>query len=231
MWFVEALQIFTFIFMLVRILKIKIRLKFPGTLTILITAIFIGLLQFLIRIWLPVGWSQPFTNFQFPFFLQYIVLFIVGIIAYQNNWLESITFRMGKQWFVFAQVLILIVLPVILFFGGKKDGFNNFMGGITWQSITWALWEQIVGFALIIGLFGIFKKYFNRQGKTATRLSESAYGVFIFHPPIIVGISAIFLDFNIPQLLKFIVLAPVALFACFSIAYIFKLIPGVKKIL
>lgn len=192
MWFVEALLIFTLIFMLVRPLKIKIRMQFPGTLKILIAAFITGILQFIIRIWLPVGWSFSFTNLQFPFFVQYILLFIVGIIAYQNNWLESIDFRMGKQWFIFAQVMILIVLPVLLYVGGTENGFKNFVGGITWQSFTWAVWEQVVGFALIIGLFGLSKKYFNRQGKLATRLSESAYGVFVFHAPVIVGVSAVF---------------------------------------
>jgi glucans biosynthesis protein C len=231
MWFVEALLIFTFIFLLIKPLNIKIRLKFPGIVPILIVAIITGILQFIIRIWLPVGWSMPFTNFQFPFFLQYILLFIIGIIAYQNNWFESITYKMGKQWFIFAQVMILIILPALLYFGGKENGIENFMGKGTWQSFSWAVWEQVTGFALIIGLLGIAKKYFNRQGKVARALSDSAYGVFIFHPPIIVGISALFLKFDIPQLLKFIVLAPLALFACFLIGYLIKNLPIIKKIL
>ena len=129
MWFVEALLIFTFIFLIVRTTNIKIRLRFPGTVTILVAAIITGVLQFVIRIWLPVGWNLPYTNLQFPFFLQYILLFIVGIIAYQNNWLESITFQMGKSWFLFAQVMILIVLPVVLITGGSEKGFDSFVGG------------------------------------------------------------------------------------------------------
>lgn len=231
MWFVEALLIFTFLFLIVRTTKITIRLRFPGTLTILITAVITGILQFIIRIWLPVGWSQPFTNFQFPFFLQYILLFIVGIIAYQNKWFESITFRMAKHWFIFAQVMILVVLPVILITGGKENGIESFVGRMTWQSFAWAVWEQVTGFALIIGLLGLAKKYANRQGKLASALSASAYGVYVFHPPIIVGISALFLHFDIPQLLKFVVLAPVALISCFSIAWLIKQVPGVKKVM
>ncbi|HKI87770.1 MAG TPA: acyltransferase family protein [Draconibacterium sp.] len=231
MWFVEALLIFTLIFVFIRILKIKIRLGFPGTKKIIFAALITGLLQFVIRIWLPVGWSMPFTNFQFPFFVQYILLFIMGIIAYQNNWLESITFKMGKQWFIFAQIMILVILPLMLYFGGKENGIENFVGGITWQSFSWAIWEQLVGFTLIIGLFGLFNRYLNRQNKMAKQLSASAYGVFVFHAPIIVGISAFFVFWKIPQLLKFIVLAPVALLICFLVAFLFKKLPLVKKIL
>jgi len=55
--------------------------------------------------------------------------------------------------------------------------------------------------------------------------------VYVFHTPVLLGISAVFLNFQIPQLLKFIVLAPIALVACFFIAWLAKQIPGVKKVL
>ena len=85
MWFVEALLIFTLIFLIIRLLKIKVSAKFPSTLLILLSAILIGLIQFTIRLKFPVGWSIPFTNFQLPYFIQYIFLFAIGIIAFQNN--------------------------------------------------------------------------------------------------------------------------------------------------
>ena len=231
MWFVEALLIFTFIYLLIRTLKLKISIKFPGTLKIITTAIIIGVLQFIIRIWLPVGWSQSFTNFQFPFFLQYIFLFIFGIIAYQNKWLDIITYETAKRYFIFAQIMILLVLPTLLYFGGKDTGIDSFIGGRTWQSFAWAVWEQIVCFTLIIGLFGIAKRYFNKQGKLAQNLSSSAFGVYIFHPPIIVGISAVFVSWEFHQLSKFIILAPIALITCFTLAILLKRIPVIGKIL
>lgn len=127
--------------------------------------------------------------------------------------------------------MILIVLPVMLYFGGEEGGIEAFVGGGTWQSFTWALWEQLVGFALIIGLLGLCKKYFNTQGAVARQLSESAYGVFVIHAPVIVGISALFVPWQITPILKFMVLAPLALFVCFLLAWLIKQLPGVKKIL
>jgi fucose 4-O-acetylase-like acetyltransferase len=231
MWFVEALLIFTFVYLLVRTLKLKIRISFPGTLRILLAAVVTGILQFIIRIWLPVGWSLPYTNLQLPFFVQYIFLFIAGIFAFQNNWLDSITFEMGKKWFIFAQIMILIVLPLLLYFGGKENGIESFVGRGTWQSFSWAVWEQVVGFALIIGLIGLSKKYINKQSNIVKQLSDSAYGVYVIHPPVLVGISAIFLNVEIHQLLKFILLAPIVLVACFVLAMIAKRLPGFRNVL
>jgi hypothetical protein len=210
---------------------LKVRLKFPGTLSLFVSAIVIGVIQFFIRIWLPVGWSQPFTGFQFPFFIQYIFLFAFGIIAFQNNWLNAISFKTAKRYFLFAQAMILIVLPLLLYFGGRGKGIENFVGGVTWQSFSWAVWEQLVGFSLITGLLGIFKKYFDGQGKLARNLSASAYGVFILHPPLIVLVSEVFVSWQIPQLLKFMVLAPLALMFCFLVAGLIRKIPLLREIL
>lgn len=232
LWFVEALLIFTFVFLLFRKTISSIRIGFPGTIKILLFALATALLQFIIRIWLPVGWSMPFTNFQFPFFVQYIFLFPLGIIAWQNKWFDSISFKTGKQWFIAAQVLIFIGFPLLFILGGATEtGTDNFMGGIKWQSLGYAVWEQLTCISLIIGLLGLGKKYLNRKGNLAKRLSDSAYGVFVFHAPIIVAVSALFVNQTIYPPLKFILLAPIALLACFLVAGIIKSIPGVNRIL
>lgn len=231
MWFVEALIIFTAVFLLIHPIKYRITIKLPSNKMFLIAAILTGMIQFFIRIWLPVGWSMPFTNFQIPHFVQYILLFSFGIVAYQNNWLNDLTFKTGKQWFIFAQILIFIGFPLLFMGGGAGSGnLDIFMGGLHWQSLGYALWEQLVGFSIIIGLTGIFKKYLNKQGKIAKQLSESAYGVFVFHAPIIVGISAIFKNWEIFPPSKFIVLAPIALIASFGVAWIIKKMPVFKNI-
>lgn len=230
MWFVEALLIITLLFLLFRKALSKIQISFPGTTGIISLAVIVGLIQFLIRLRFHVGWSIPYTNLQLPFFIQYIVLFIAGIVAYNNKWLDSIDFKTGKRWFLFAQVMILIALPTIMYFGGKANGIDPFLGGMTWQSFAWAIWEQVTGFALIIGLLGLAKKYANRQGKTAKTLSDSAYGVYVFHPPIIVGISALLVGFKVPQLLKFVIVAPIALLVAFLFAWLIKQLPLLKRI-
>lgn len=232
MWFVEALLVFTIIFLLFRMIKWKIKIRFPGTWIILLAAFLVGLGQFFIRIKMPVGTSQEFTGFQWPFFLQYIFLFPVGILAYQNKWLDSINSRIGKRWFIFAQVLIFAGFPLLFIGGGAaENGTDKFMGGLNWQCFSYAIWEQLVGFSLILGLLGIFKTRFNKQGSFAKKLSDSAYGVFVFHTPVLLTISAVFLNWQIPQLLKFIALAPVAIVVCFLMAWLVKQIPGIKKIL
>jgi surface polysaccharide O-acyltransferase-like enzyme len=162
--------------------------------------------------------------------VQYVFLFVLGIVAYKNNWLDSITFKTGKKWFLFAQLIIFIAFPAVFILGGSFDEAELFMGGATWQSAGYAILEQLLGFSLIIGLLGIAKKFANRQGDFARQLSDSAYGVFVFHAPVIVAIGLIFKSWQTTPLLKFITLAPVALTACFFLAWLVRKIPGVRKI-
>jgi len=238
MWFVEALLIFTIVYVVIRSAfgnrKIKSRklIPFPDTFTIILFALVIGLGCFIIRIWIPVGWAMPFTGFQFPHFLQYIYLFIIGIVAYQNKWLDSIEYKSSLRWFAFVQFLIFIVFLLLFYFGGATEGvIDQFMGGFHWQSLAYAIWEQILAVSMIVALFGIFKKKFNNQGKLAKTLSASAFGVFILHTPILIAIGVIFRYWKIYPLLKFIVLSPVALIVCFILASLVRKLPLAKKIL
>lgn len=231
MWFVEALMIFTLLYLLLKQLGKKISISAPDSKTIILVALLTGLGQFIIRIWLPVGWSMYFTNFQLPHFLQYIVLYGAGILAYQNNWLDSINLKMGWRWFIFVQVLIFIVFPLLFFLGGAADGkVGAFLGGMTWQNLAYAIWEQLIGFGMIVGLFGIFKGRWNFQNSFTKKLSASAYGVYVFHTPILVLISATFLDFQINQFLKFIILAPICLTLCFGFGFLLKKLPVIRNI-
>ncbi len=235
MWFVEALLIFTFLYVLSKLIwkntKINKPIPFPGGWRILFFAFLIGLGQYIIRIWLPVGWAMPFTSFQFPHFLQYIFLFIAGIMAYEHKWMDAITLKMGWSWFIFVQAMIFIGFPVVFIAGGATEGnIDAYLGGLTWQSFSYAIWEQLVGFGMIMALFGIFKFRMNAQNSFAKKLSASAYGVYVFHTPLLVLVSAVFLDFQIPQFFKFIVLAPVALILCFAVGFIIKNTPAARKV-
>lgn len=235
MWFVEALLIFTFFYLLLKSVwkgkTLSNPISFPSSQILLLFAFLVGIGQYIIRIWLPVGWAMPFTNFQFPHFLQYIFLFIMGIIAYEYKWMDSITSKMGWNWFIFSQVMIFVAFPIVFITGGAIEGeLDAFVGGLTWQSFSYAIWEQLVGFAMIVALFGIFKFRLNFQNSFTKKLSASAYSVFVFHTPLLVLVSAVFLEFQIDQFLKFIVLAPVTLVLCFAIGFLMKKTPVAKNI-
>ena len=237
MWFVEVLLIFTFCYIFYRSVwggiggKADKPLPDPGDGRILLLAVILGLASFVVRIWLPVGWVFDPLNFQFPHFVQYILLLIVGVMAYRNNWMAGISYRRGLKWFLAAQAMIFILFPSIFLLGGAAEGnVDAFMGGLTWQSLAYSLWEQVTGLSLIVGLAGLFMAKVNQQGHWAKSLSASAYTVYIIHPLVLVLVCMALSSWALYPLLKFIVLAPVVLIICFGLAEGIRRLPGVDRV-
>lgn len=238
MWFVEALIFFNFFYLIFRYLFMKkdnpaITIKnLPQPFLILLSALGVGGIGFLIRTRLPLGWElEPFA-FQIPFFTQYIFLYIIGIIAYRQHWIETISFKLAVRWLLFAQFLILGIFPIVMVYGtGPNGNIDSFAGGWTWQSLSYSLWEQMTGFSLMIGLVGIFKQKFNTQNKLLQRLSVSAYAVYIIHPLVLVSLTAAFKNLEIYHFIKFLLLAPIALLVCFLIGNLLTKIPQINRII
>ena len=238
LWFVEALLIFSGFFVLWRMLaktpssSAQDNGNFPGNLSIAIFAFILSVATFIVRIWLPIGWSFEPLNFQFPFFPQYICMYIVGIIAYKRNWPVRIPDAMGKLWLVVAVIFIFILFPAMFVSGGAASGdITPFTGGLHWQCFALAVWEQFTGVAMIIALLFLFRKRFNRQGNISKAMSASAYTAYIIHAPVVVLVAIAIRNVNLYPLLKFVFATLIAVPLCFALANVIRKLPPARRIL
>jgi peptidoglycan/LPS O-acetylase OafA/YrhL len=237
LWFVEALLIFSLFYVLWRLLtKPETTLapsesKAPSNWAIAGFATVLGVLTFVVRIWLPMGWMFNLLGLQFPFFVQYIALFVVGILAYRRNWLAGVSAAQGKVWRWI--VLVLVVLFFVLFIaGGALEGnLDPFMGGVHWQSFGFSVWEQFMCVAMVVTLLVWFRTRFNRQGPLAQKLSGAAYATYIFHAPAIVFLGIALRNIRLDLGLKWLLVAPVAVSLSFLVGYVVKRLPLARRIL
>lgn len=238
LWFVETLLIFAICYALwLAFVKlpspaVQDETELPGNLKIAIFILALAGATFIVRIWLPVGWGFRPLNLQFPFFPQYICMFIVGIVAYRRNWLTRIPDAMGRFWLCLAVVMIIIVFPALLTLGGAlKGNITPFAGGLHWQCFGYALWEQLTGVALIIGLPALFRKRLNRQGRLARAMASSVYTAYIIHAPVVILVTIAIRNISLYPLLKFAFAILVAVPLCFAIGNIVRKLPLARKIL
>jgi len=235
MWFVETLIYFSFFYVVYKLIFRKKEVddarpvRFPKPVIIILVALSISAVSFAVRLWFRLGSEIPHTGLQLPYFPQYIAMLIVGILFAKYHWFEQITYKQGIRWFAVAQFFILIVFPVFFIYGGGEG--DPYAGGWTWQSAVLCIWEQVTGFSLMIGLTGIFKEKFNQQGKLVKSLSGAAYAVFIAHAFLTVTLSIVLKSWEVYPILKFIILAPVALFLSYGMGILLKKIPIVNKII
>ena len=230
MWFVMALLIFNIIYLLWRQVdnrKIK-ELAFPSHKKIILAAVSISIITFIVRIFLPLGWNWQLLNFQLPYFTQYIILFIIGILAYRGNWFEKITEQTGKFW---LKGLILFFLLFFSMMGVAFEDISKLFGGFQLPALGFALWEQFFAISIILTLTVLFKKRFNCQTKLYSTLSRSSYTAYILHAPILVYLAFLLKEISLQPLLKFVLVAPLALFLCFFISNFVRKLPLAKRIL
>ncbi len=156
---------------------------------------------------------------------------MVGIIAYRRNWFLGISDAMGKLWLGIAIVCI-VLLPIIFVAGGVMEGkVAPFLGGFHWQSLALSVWEQFVCMGMVIGLLVWFRKSLNHQGNLAKALSASVYTVYIIHAPVLVFLALVLRGISLHPLLKFVMIAPLAVALCFLIANFLRQLPLARRIL
>jgi glucan biosynthesis protein C len=242
MWFVEALLIFTLVYALWRAATPRRgttappphpaeEAGAPGNGALALFALAVGLVTFVVRLAWPVGrWLEPF-HFQLAQFTQYIAYFVIGLIAYRRNWFAGVRIAQAKLW-VWVAVGLVVLYPVIVVLGGALDsGVEPFLGGLTWQSMVYSVWEQFLGVALIVTLLVWFRERLHRQDKVAAAMGADTYAVYVFHPLVIVPLGYALSGIVMVGLVKWVLVAPLALALCFLVAHLIRMLPLARDVL
>jgi surface polysaccharide O-acyltransferase-like enzyme len=236
LWFVETLLIFSLVYALWRLLVRSrpaspvVETRFPGNGSIALFAILLGVAGFLVRIvFIRDEYFFKPLNLQFPFFAQYIALFIIGLIAYRRNWLLSLPDKVGRLWLGIAALFVLLWLGIQLP-AAMSGGVTR--GGWHWQSLTAALWESFLCISMCIGVVYAFRRYLNHQGKLAGLLVPNAYTAYIIHGPVITTLALVARDLlPLYPLLKWFVVALVAVPLCFALSHLIRKLPYTDRVL
>jgi len=237
LWFVEILLIFSLVYVLWRMLtasrpaSVNMETSFPRNGTIAVFALLLGVAGFLVRLVFAMD-SYTFAplNLQFPFFAQYIALFIVGLIAYRRNWLLGLPDKTGRFWVRLSVLLILLWPPLVIACGAIEDD-SLLKGGLHWQALAYALWEAFTCVGMCISVVYIFRRSFNVMGKTASFLVPNAYAAYIIHAPIISFLAVWARNITLYPLLKWAIMAPIAIAICFALSHLIRMIPFTRRVL
>lgn len=236
LWFVAALLLFTLVYVIWRIIGGNKSVKkhesaAPSFSVIILSAVTVGLISFFVRTVFHVGWVLKPVGFQFGHFTQYIALFTVGMVAYKKDWLNIIAFKTGKRALILS-VLLILFFPIFFVIKLKTDmPLDWYSGGFHWQSLLYAVWEQVIGFSIITALFCYGKKFWNSTSAFLTKLSRYSFAVYIFHPLMIISLSLAVRNWEVEPALKLLIVGPLAVVGSFLLASVIVLIPGVKKII
>ncbi len=231
LWFALLLLIFTCVYVLIRKIFQRFHPQSEFNITtqnVLLVISLIATIAFIIRIVFPIGTAV--INLQFSFFSAYIIMFTIGIMGYRHGLFERIDYKTGKRWFIVSFVIGLPFWVVLILFGGPLDGIFLINGGLNWQAFAYALWESFFCVTMIIGLIGIFRNRFNSQSSFQRFLSDNAFGVYVFHAPILIGITTVMKAVTFYPLMKFVIISILAVSTSFIFSYIVRKVRFLRRI-
>lgn len=185
LWFVERLLVFTLLWVGLWRLYGGLTLKVtptPRKIAGLLGGL--GLASFLIRVWLPFNLGLHLLTVDFPFLpLQYPVWFLLGIAAADSGWLARLDPRATARWLAVGLGSLPVFAGLYVLGGGLANPLL-FAGGWCWQSLTAAVWEQVFGLALTLGVIGWCRNYAAAPGPRW--LTAHTFGVYVWHQPVLV---------------------------------------------
>lgn len=227
LWFAEALLIFALTYVVWRMIRPNPAAeppKFPDHSALLFWAVVAAVVSFAVRFIVPVGENVLFL--QLGYFPPYIVLFIAGCLAWRGGWFEQVTGRRLTPW-AFGAVVATVMLPVAIFTFPPGD----FHGGWSLKAAFYALWDPILGWGMILGYLWFFQKFLSGPSRLVDWTVRRAYGAYIVHPPVLVGLCVLAHAWVAPQLLKFLVVGAAACLGSWAVASVLLLLPGSRRVL
>jgi len=233
MWFVLTLLIFETIYALYRHFskkdyELKPEGKLPSVAQIILFILGTGALAFAVRLFYPTG--KNFFGLQFGYFVLYIAMYALGVVANRNNWMERFTLRQARPWFI-ASLAAIPAIVVALLLSKTPEAMGKFSGGMNLSALVYAMWEPIICVGFCFFLLMYFKKQLNKPNKFVLVASADSYAAYIIHPLIVVGFTFLSEQIAMPPLARLAFVLALGIPTCFFVARLIRKVPGVKRVL
>lgn len=242
LWFLQLLLLFAAIYVGYKWLVVRdpkrfsiqiYRDNFPPDKVLLLSIAILSILTFAMRLVLPVGEALRVLNIQPAHVSHYVFAFYVGVLAYRGDWFRRLTREQGRRWGWIA-LGVLPLLFVIMILGGVLESdeiLAKFLGGLHWQSLVYAVWETLMMVGVIVFLLYFFRERFNQAGSVAKIMAASVFTVYIIHQTVLYFLNTLFLPASIPTIVKFILVALIAVPLCFLLSIPIRKIPYADRVL
>lgn len=227
MWFVESLLVFCLIYALIRQWVQPVNeacYSKPTIIGLLVVALLMGVGSYVIRQISPQDhWIWPFGIIPLPMepahYLQYVMMFVLGILAYRFQWLDKMSNSVG-----FMALLIGIALAM----------GNYLRDGGPWDAFVWqwfGIYESLMCVFISFGLIWLFREFVSTTSRFWQWCAAQSYGAYMFHLLLMIVLQNAMDSIWIGAFGKFLFIGVVTTVLSFHLTWKVKMIPGFKKVL
>jgi peptidoglycan/LPS O-acetylase OafA/YrhL len=188
MWFCAVLLLFSLAYGLIRASGWReqaIALRWP--MVVAFVAV-MAAATFAVRIVVPAGTAV--LNVHPGDLPQYALMFAAGACGYRGDWMRGLAEGSCVRWGAAALLLSVPLFAALVLFGGGLAGDTSlYSGGFNRVSAGKCLWEALVCVGMALLMLAVYRRRFDSQGPVARWLSDNAFGVYLIHPPILIGFA------------------------------------------
>ncbi|MFD2792832.1 acyltransferase [Promicromonospora vindobonensis] len=179
---------------------------------------------FLWRFLVPAGTYWQFVGLPSPAYLpQYVILFVVGLLAARRGWLAALTVRQGWVALVVALVGLVLALGTSALVAAPGAG--------ALAQLVASLAENVFAVSIILALLVLFRERFSGQPPWARMAARNAFAVYVIHPLVLVGVAMLLAPLAAPAGVKFLILLALSVPLCWGFAHLLRRVPGVARVL
>ena len=152
-------------------------------------------------------------------YLQYVMMFVLGILAYRFQWLDKMSNSVGYM---------VLLIGIALAMG------NYLRDGGPWDAFVWqwfGIYESLMCVFISFGLLWLFREYGSWHSKFWQWCAVQAYGAYIVHLLLMIALQNVVDGIWMGAFGKFMFIGVITTIASFGLTWLLRMIPGVKKVL
>lgn len=217
MWFCAVLLLFSLIYGLSRLSGWREQAVALSGPLVVVFVILMAAATFAVRIGVQAGTSV--LNVHPGDLPQYLLMFAAGAHGFRGNWMTGLAGRSCLRWGALALAISApLFAALVLFGGGLKGDTALYAGGFNLVSAGKCLWEALVCVGMGFLILAAYRRYFDTQGPVAKWLSDNAFGVYLIHPPILIGFALLLHALVLGAIAKAILLTMLAAAGSFAVS-------------
>lgn len=201
----------------------------PSHTNIFIVIIFLFVLTITLRQINPLG--KHFLGLEFANFAPYVLMYTLGILVYRKQWLHTLPEKIAKTWFLLSLISAIYFCFIIYAITKKPSLVEKYTVGLNWESASLSLTQTFICIGFSGFLLYSFKFFFDFTNYVLSKMRENRYGVYIFHPAVVVGVTIAFEYVSMNIYGKFFIACALSIILSYFFVGLIRNIPFIKKVI
>ena len=230
LWFVAALLAFSLVYALLRRVRpLPVARRWSAVQVMVAAALLIAVTVGLMWQRWQLGDGQTFMKMQWGEWPQGAGLFALGVWAGEAGTLENLTTRARRLgWTALTAAALWAALAVYVKTTGHLESAFH---GAGWLVILNVLLYGIISVAFTVWFTALIRARWSGGGPLRARAGRASYAAYVLHSLVLTAVMVAFASLALAPELSFLIVAVLAVPACFLAGYAATQVPGFSKVL